>query len=359
MSRETIEHTAARIAQHVGKHDLPFVIVILHGGEPLLAGESTIDHVARAVRAAVSSHTKVALGLQTNGVLLDERFLELFARHRIRVGISLDGPPVANDRHRRFADGRGSHEATVRAIRRLNEARYRHLYGGILCTVDLANDPLDVYEHLLSFEPPEIDFLLPHGNWSRPPPHRVPDPARAPYADWLIAIFDRWYDAPVQETRIRLFESLISLLLGGPSGSEAVGLGRIDLVVVETDGAIEQGDALKTTAPGEPATGLHVEWDSFDQYLAHPGVHARQAGLAGLSDACRQCPIVTICGGGLYAHRYRSDSGFDNPSVYCPDLTRLIRHIATRLATDLAHLPLGDTVPANSSASDVANDRSG
>jgi uncharacterized protein len=340
MSARTIEHTAARIAEHAGKHDLPFIIVILHGGEPLLAGEATIDHVARSVRAAVTGPTKVAIGVQTNGILLDDRFLELFSRHRIQVGVSLDGPAPANDRHRRFANGQGSHEATIRALGRLNEARYRHLYGGILCTVDLANDPLEVYEHLVSFEPPEIDFLLPHGNWSRPPPHRPVDPAQAPYADWLVAIFDRWYEAPTQETRIRLFESLISTLLGGPSGSEAVGLGRVDLVVVETDGAIEQGDALKTTAPGLAATGLHVEWHSFDQYLEHPGARIRQLGLAGLSRTCQVCPVATVCGGGLYAHRYRDDNGFANPSVYCPDLMKLIRHIAGRLTTDLAHLPI-------------------
>jgi uncharacterized protein len=335
MSRRTIDHAAARIAEHAGKHDLPFVIVIMHGGEPLLAGPRTIDHIVRAVRAAVTSETKVAFGLQTNGLLLDEAFLDLFATHRIRVGVSLDGPATANDRHRRFADGRGSYGPTARALRLLAGPRYHHLYGGILCTVDVANDPIDVYEHLLEFEPPEIDFLLPHGNWNQPPAGRVPDQTRTPYADWLIEIFDRWYYAPAQETRIRLFESLISLLLGGPSGSEAVGLGRVDLITIETDGTIEQGDALKTAVHGAPATGLDVEWNSFDQYLDHPGARARQAGLDGLSASCRGCPIVKICGGGLYAHRYRAGHGFDNPSVYCADLTKLIRHMAGSLATDL------------------------
>jgi uncharacterized protein len=37
--------------------------------------------------------------------------------------------------------------------------------------------------------------------------------------------------------------------------------------------------------------------------------------------------VVTSCGGGLYAHRYRADNGFDNPSAYCPDLLKLITHI--------------------------------
>lgn len=349
MAPKTIELTAQRIAEHAGKHDLPFVIVILHGGEPLLAGAQTIEHIVSAVRFAVGRRTKVAFGLQTNGLLLDEDFMELFLRHQINVGISLDGPAIANDRHRRFADGRSSYEETVRALRMLNDARYRHLFGGILCTVDLENDPVEVFEHLAGFEPPEIDFLLPHGNWDRPPPGRVPDATLAPYADWLIAVFDRWYYATKQQTRIRLFESLISLLLGGPSGSEVVGLGRIDLITVETDGTIEQGDVLKTTREGMPETGLHVEWNSFDEYLMHPGALARQAGLAGLSEQCRRCPIVKVCGGGHYAHRFSTSNDFDNPSVFCADLGRLINHVAGALATDLAPFAAAAPPPAEAS----------
>ncbi|GAA4731414.1 FxsB family cyclophane-forming radical SAM/SPASM peptide maturase [Phytohabitans rumicis] len=335
MSKRTLDHTAARIADHAIEHDLRSVAVILHGGEPLLAGAHTIDYAVRAIKRAVGDRAEVRFGLQTNGLLLDERFLDLFAQHEIGVGVSLDGPSDDNDRHRRYADGRGSHDGVVPALHLLRNERYRHLYGGILCTVDLASDPEGVYAHLLDFEPPEIDFLLPHGNWTKPPPGRVDDPIATPYADWLITVFDRWYRAPERRTRIRLFESIMALLLGGRSGTEAVGLSKIDLITVETDGAIEQGDALKTTEEGMAATGLHVARDSFDRALAHPAIASRQSGLTGLCATCRDCPAVAVCGGGLYAHRYRIDNGFDNPSVYCADLLAMIRHIAVTMSADL------------------------
>jgi uncharacterized protein len=292
MSKRTLDHTAARIAAHAAAHDLSLVTVILHGGEPLLAGAHTIDYAVRAIRRATGNDVQIRYGLQTNGLLLDERFLDLFAEHGVGIGVSLDGPSIENDRHRRYADGRGSHEGVVPALHLLRSARYRHLYGGILCTVDLDNDPEGVYTHLLEFEPPEIDFLLPHANWTKPPPGRMDDPAAAPYADWLITIFDRWYAAPERATRIRLFQSIMSLLLGGDSGSEAVGLSKIDLVTIETDGAIEQADALKTTEEGMAATGLHVARDSFDLALAHPAIRNRQRGLAGLCATCRACPVA-------------------------------------------------------------------
>jgi uncharacterized protein len=335
MSQQTIDLAAMRVAEHAARHDLPSVTVILHGGEPLLAGPELIDHAAAAVRTAVAIHTRVDLRVQTNGLLLDDRFLALFAARDIRVGVSLDGGPVANDRHRRFANGRGSYHEVARAIRLLGQDRYRHLYSGILCTADLRNDPLEVYESLLALEPPRLDFLLPHGNWDSPPPGVTGAGLDTPYADWLCAIFDRWYGAPHQETRIRLFESVISLLLGGPSFSEAVGLSPIDLLTIETDGSIEQADVLKTSAEGMAATGLHIARDSFDQALAHPMVRARQLGLAALSTTCRACPVVRVCGGGLYAHRYRAQNGFDNPSVFCHDLRALIAHVRRRLAADI------------------------
>ena len=66
--------------------------------------------------------------------------------------------------------------------------------------------------------------------------------------------------------------------------------------------------------------------------------------MAGLSATCRHCPVVTSCGGGLYAHRYRSGSGFLNPSVYCADLKKIITHVRANSAPksqlgqpDLAH----------------------
>ena len=45
---------------------------------------------------------------------------------------------------------------------------------------------------------------------------------------------------------------------------------------------------------------------------------------------------MTICGGGLYPHRYRAGSGFRHPSVYCADLLRLITHVRDRVRGDLA-----------------------
>ncbi|MEU8247246.1 FxsB family cyclophane-forming radical SAM/SPASM peptide maturase [Nonomuraea sp. NPDC048916] len=333
MSSDVAAATIARIAEHVRAHGLTSVEVILHGGEPLLAGPRQIDELVTTARSAVDAQVMVTL--QTNATLLDEPYLRLFDRLGIGVGVSLDGGQEAHDRTRRTADGRGSHHKVAAGLRLLTGPGFHHLFRGLLCTVDLRNDPLETYEALLAFGPPAIDFLLPHGTWAQPPPRRVPGDAATPYADWLITVFDHWYSMPTRPTGVRLFDEIIRLLLGGASASEQIGLSPAAMVVVETDGEIEQSDILKSAYAGAPSTGLHVSRDSFDDVLRLPSVAARQIGELALAPTCAVCPVGMVCGGGHYAHRYRPGNGFHNPSVYCSDLLRLISHIGSIIQRDI------------------------
>ncbi|HEX3210929.1 MAG TPA: radical SAM protein, partial [Actinomycetota bacterium] len=108
-----------------------------------------------------------------------------------------------------------------------------------------------------------VDLLLPHANWSRPPPGRA-GPGTAPYGAWLRRAFDRWYDAPAPETTVRLFDDLIRLYVGGHSRGEQIGLSPAAFAVIDTDGALQQVDTLKSVRAGAVGTGMHVETHSMD-----------------------------------------------------------------------------------------------
>ncbi|QYX75924.1 FxsB family radical SAM/SPASM domain protein [Streptomyces akebiae] len=349
------EQVVRRVAEHAVAHRLPDVRVVLHGGEPLLLGAGQLGELLGVLgRGLAEAGVPVRFSLQTNGVLLTPDILDVLRRHRVGVSVSLDGTRAGHDRHRRFPKGGGSHGQVMSGLARLVAPEYRHLYAGLLCTVDLANDPVETYEALLASRPPRIDLLLPHGTWETPPPglafrrRRIPTAppvatrgatartGRTPYADWLRGVFDRWYDAPGRETGIRLFEELMAGVLGGAMRTESVGLAPATLAVVETDGSIEQSDSLKVAYEGAPETGLDVFRHSFDDVLDEPLVRQRQSGAVGLGPTCGRCPLVAVCGGGLFAHRYAPGSGFRNPSVYCADLAALIQHIRSRVRADLA-----------------------
>lgn len=318
--------TVDGLATHVRRHDLPALRIILHGGEPLLLGPARLGALAADLRAALPRSCAVEIGLQTNGVLLDAAMIAMLRRHGIRAGVSMDGLPADHDRHRRLAGGRGTAAAVGRALDLLRRPENRGAYAGLLCTVQPRTDPVATFEHLRSYDPPMIDFLLPHATWANPPS----DPLGA----WLVAAFDAWYDT-TDPPRVRLFDDVIGLLLGGSGRTEQLGLSPAALAVIETDGAIELVDSLKSAYDGACATGLDIRRDDLDDLLSDPGYAARQIGVAALAPACRRCPVQRVCGGGHYVHRYRSGAGFRNPSVYCADLRHLIEHVRSRVAADL------------------------
>ncbi len=322
-----LDATAVRIAEHATRHALRDLALVLHGGEPLLAGAGTLAAFVARVRERVPAGSQVHATVQTNATLLTPERLAVLADGGIRVGISLDGGTAAHNRRRVDHAGRPSWPAAARGARLVAD-RFPASYAGVLAVVDPALDPVETYESLLALRPPVLDLLLPHGNWSVRPPGL----SGVRYGDWLCAVFDRWWAAGQRETRVRLFEECLALLLGLPAATEALGLAPFGAVVVETDGSIEQVDSLKSAYPGAARTGLDVFGNTFDEALRHPGVAARQAGAESLAEQCRACPLLRVCGGGHYAHRYRAGHGFQNPSVYCADLQRFIRHVAARLA---------------------------
>ena len=192
--------------------------------------------------------------------------------------------------------GGAATQQVLRALALLRRPEYRHLYAGILCTVDVANDPVAVYEAVLAQAPPRLDLLLPHATWDQPP-RREPG-SHAPYAAWLGQVHDRWVSGG-RPVPIRFFDSLLAAWEGRRSGSEAAGLDPVDLLVLDTDGGWEQADSLKTAYDGAPETGFEVFSHSVDDAVGHPGLAARRTGVGGLAvpaAAARSCePAAAAC----------------------------------------------------------------
>ncbi|MEU6534394.1 radical SAM/SPASM protein FxsB, inactivated metallohydrolase extension form [Streptomyces sp. NPDC047000] len=326
IAEETVRQVALRLSEYVTEERITSLVVILHGGEPLLAGPARLRSICAQFTRALARSTDLDLHIHTNGVRLNRALLEVFREYDVKVGLSLDGDRAANDRHRLDHRGRSSHTRVLRGLGLLRLPEYRHLFQGLLCTVDVANDPVRVHDALTALDPPRIDYLLPHATWDVPPPPGRPGTA-TPYADWLLKVFDRW-DGQGRPVPVRIFDSVLSTLRGGPALTEALGLAPGGIAVVETDGTIERPDSLKIAYDGAPATGYDVFRHGLREFTERTEAGTRPAEV---SEICRSCRAVASCGGGLYAHRYSSERGFDNPSVYCADLLALIGGVAERI----------------------------
>jgi uncharacterized protein len=336
MSNDVMEHIVRRIGEHAEHWRLPWVSVVLHGGEPLLAGPAALRKFVRLLQEAMPKfllpdggvvQTRLFVSMQTNGVLLSNPdVLEFIGDMGIRVGVSVDGAPEDHDRYRLTHAGRGSYAETKAGIEALREL-HSDLYAGILCVVNLENDPLTTYRSLKTLDPPVIDFLLPIANWTHLPPGLTPGGNEAPYADWLLPIF--WERASVSEAPdIRFFSELLYQILGGESPTEVIGRQVRGPLVIETDGGYARNDAVNAIGEGMAvvSSGLNVQSASIHEILELPDetVGPMLRSPKAPCEICRQCPVFETCGGGYWVHRWKEETGFQNPSVYCGDLMKLI-----------------------------------
>jgi sulfatase maturation enzyme AslB (radical SAM superfamily) len=338
MESPVVDAACRAIATHVESHALNSIDISFHGGEPLLAGVRHFRTILEALHRALPSNVEARLYTQTNGALLSREWCALFDEFRVGVGVSIDGPPSINDLHRIDHRGRSSASDVVRGIKIL--AEYSTIYAGLLAVVDPRSDPLEVYDFLADLAPPMIDFNLPHATHDNPPMRRLPV-LDAEYGVWLARVFDRWSPQSVTSPRIRFFDDVVALTIGARGAVESLGLAPVGIVVIESNGAIEGVDTLKSVAPGASELGLNVFSDSLDDALSHPVITGRHHGILDLSGTCQACTLVDVCGGGLIPHRFKEGKGFRNPSVYCTDLAYLIDHIqgALRSAGHLAVVP--------------------
>lgn len=110
-SAAVLDRTATRIAEHAERHALRDLALVLHGGEPLLAGAGPLAEVTGRVRELVPRGCQVHATVQTNATLLTEERLAVLADAGIRVGISLDGGTAAHNRRR--VDHAGDRKSVV------------------------------------------------------------------------------------------------------------------------------------------------------------------------------------------------------------------------------------------------------
>jgi uncharacterized protein len=307
--------------------------------ENLLRPPEFFDEAMGLARKIIGPDVEVKFGLQTNVTLMSKEFLEVFLRHRLNIGTSIDGPELINDKRRITHGGEGSYQETRRGLEYLLSDNGRKAWGGILAVIDVASDPVDVFKHLAALEPPCIDFLEPDGHWDKLPPGKSGIDSTE-YADWLIALFDYWF-AGDQQINFRRFEEIIEQLLGGAGKAEYFGVEPVALITIATDGSYEAVDQIKSVENGIEKLGLNVFDHELDLVLKHPLVKDRTIGIEALSEKCRSCEFVLSCGGGYYPHRFDKVNRFLNPTIYCSDYLKLFRHIQQALdieLTDAANL---------------------
>jgi uncharacterized protein len=325
MAPETVVATAAALHDLLVDQRRTFAVV-LHGGEPLLLGERRLREMLRALRSSLRNECPISI--QTNGVLITNRILDICAEWRAAFSVSLDGPQQVHDMHRLGHDGESTFAGTMDGIRRLlahREADF--LFSGVLSVIDPCTDPDEVYTFLKRAGAPSLDFLYRDGNHTSMPVGKTSFESQE-YGRWLARLSDLYFADP-DPVPVRILDDMTRLILGGSGSKEGIGLEEYGIVVIDTDGRVAKNDTLKSN------------FDGADRFAANWSVHRNRLFEVAqteefreyyllqdpTSPVCLSCSLRRICGGGMPLTRWRDDNRYDNPSVYCSDHKYVIEHI--------------------------------
>jgi uncharacterized protein len=299
---------------------------VLHGGEPLLWGVENFHRFAEGCEAITSrAGCDIPIAVTTNGVLVDEAWLDCFEAHDMSVAISLDGPAHIHDIHRRTFQGSGTHEAVERAARMLVS---RGIRLSALSVCNPAYPPKQYVEFFAACGITHYDIMIPDATVDEKPA------SIAPFYNGLFAL---WLEANRHEptANIRIITDMIAALLANNAPTEGVGYQPVELCTVMTDGTVEAHDVLRIAGEGVTKTSFNIFDSAIDGVRQDPRWIAARDASINLCEQCRNCKFMGACGGGYLPHRFSRKNGYDNPSVYCEDVYAMVEYVESVLGQQL------------------------
>lgn len=315
-----------KLEAHVVSHALREFSILLHGGEPLLFGKARFILLCQQLESLhARTNCVVHLSMTTNGLLLDAEWIKILLEFKVDVTVSIDGPKEIHDRRRIDFKGRGTFDGVEASIKRLLQAGK---VPGVLSVCDPESNPKDIVQYLVEqLGIKKFDVLVPDCTREDRP---------IPIADYFIKLFDLWFDDYGRRgVDIRYLRSMVKGLLGGVSKVESIGYGPINTVCMLTDGSLEPLDVIRIAGNEATKTDLNIFENTFeDLKKCALWADAYASSLQPCAE-CRKCEYIQACGGGFLPHRYSTDRGFDNPSVYCEDLKVIFKHIWSRIAPQI------------------------
>jgi len=95
--------------------------IVWHAGEPLAVPISFYQEAFQAIDELSLSRKRICHSIQTNGTLINDGWCEFIKNHDIRIGLSIDGPELVHDAHRKDRRGQGTHARVMEGVRCLRK----------------------------------------------------------------------------------------------------------------------------------------------------------------------------------------------------------------------------------------------
>lgn len=297
MPLNVVEALAASVAEQKEPVDL-----VWHGGEPLTVRR---EHFTRMcdLFEPLRRQGKVKHFVQTNTTMIDDSWCDFFKRYAFKVGVSIDGPAVANS-HRVDWSGR---ETFTRTMRGINTLKRNGIPFSVICVVtrETVKSPDSLFEFFEGLGAESVGFNIEEEEGSNNIRETAPlDEVRA----FWRALFDRINSGSPLPSREagRLFGYLADVKAGNKKLWTSTKVEPIPTVSWTGNVVLLSPEFLGVNAPehGNFVVG-NVLKESIPTMLgkAQQVPYVREF-LEGVQKCRKSCDFYTFCQGGQASNRY-------------------------------------------------------
>lgn len=301
MNDDTLENMVKKVFDDV-EYSANFAF---QGGEPTMAGIEFFEKFHKFVEKYNTKKIIVNFSLQTNGTLLNKKWLELFKKHNYLIGLSLDGNKEMHDTFRIDAKGEGTFSRVLKAAKMMKKAEVEF---NILCVVNklIAQNGKVVYNFFRNNGFRYYQFIpcLDSLSCSEEKDYTL---TAEDYGKFLDETFNLWYEDMMSGKRIsvRHFDNYTKILLGEePEACDMVGHCNMN-AVLESDGSMYPCDFYVLD---EFKVG-NINESSFEElFKSEAEMRFLRTSLA-VDEKCKVCRYFKICRGGCRRHKELTAEG--------------------------------------------------
>jgi uncharacterized protein len=324
MSLETLE----RLTKTWLAYSYPNSTFAFQGGEPTLCGPDFFAQLCAWQKQYGRDGQNVSNAMQTNAVLLNEHWCEIFREYHFLLGVSIDGPEAIHDLYRVNKGGQGTWKQVMRSIELLQK---RRVDFNALCVVNSANveRPKELYKFYKSLGIEYMQFIpLAEFDAGGKPLPFTPTPEQ--YGRFLCEMFDLWWP-DIRRVRIRFFDNLAEALAGQKPGACTMHDACDSYVVVEYNGDVYPCDFFVSD---EWKLG-NINSDSWIDIARCKTRYEFAAKKSVPHPACAHCESWGLCRGGCPHLRKNRRGNFEDLDYYCASYKMLFNQGVGKLTKEV------------------------
>ena len=322
MSYDTLRILMEKISDYLKVNSsIDRFVFYWHGGEPLLAGKSFFEKCFELQKEYLPKGVVIINTISTNGILLDEEWINLIKKIGYGICLSLDGPEKIHDAWRMSPNGGGTYNNVVKSIRLLQQKNIAPSVLSVI-TPEALSKGREIYQHLRQLGITWMDFMYPFYSVMDNTLDQNINPED--WGNFYSDVFDAWIEEGDPKIYIRNLSDLCMLILGGRTSMCWSGSDCSYVITIDPSGTIYVCDDILSYS--DSVLGNIYDNTIFDVDKNYKLSRLSQESFI-YGEDCLNCSYFTCCKGGCTLFRARKLDDFHGKNYFCKSQKIIIDHI--------------------------------